>query len=964
MSGASEFRLPPPWGTAIDRARTIDFTFAGRPYQGYSGDTIASALMANGVRVLSRSFKYHRPRGVLTMAGLDGHTLVQIGNEPNARADLRLIEPGLAVEAQNVFGSLNFDVARVIDHIGGLLPVGFYYKAFYQPKGAWRIWEPFIRRMAGLGRVNTNGHHRIADTGYAFTDVAVIGAGPSGLAAALAAADAGTNVSLIEREPNLGGSLTYRRNGDSTELMEKVLAHSAIKLLVSTLCTGWFADNFLTLMTPERMIKLRARAVVLATGGLDQPAVFRNNDLPGIMLGSAVQRLLRHYGVQPGKRAVVFAADDRGYEVAADLRDAGIEVAAIVDPRSAATPRHAVAELEQSATAILSGYGIREARVGRDGTVAAVVVSPFDRNTGISGAVETIPCDLASISAGSVPAAQLVCHSGGRLVFDGAGTSLSVQVPAELERAFLAGGVNGRQALHEALDDGRRSGLQAAACAAGGPSTAAAPSPATNVKSVTGCTIFPHSHGRDFIDFDEDLQVKDIQRAVAEGYDDLELVKRYTTAVMGPSQGKQSALNSLLVASKTVGRSLDTMSLTTQRPPFHPEPIRLLAGRPMHPLRRTAMHYRHQELGAQLTPAGSWLRPAWYGAAAQRQACIEHEINAVRTNVGVIDVSTLGKLELRGPDAAEFMNRVYTFAYAIQPAGRIRYVLMTDETGAIIDDGVSCRISDDLFYVTATSSGVDSVYRSMLRWNAQWRLAVTISNFTSGFAAVNLAGPNARKVLERLDPDIDVAAEAFPYLAYREGNVADIPARLLRVGFVGELGYEIHVPAEYGEALWDRIIETGARFDIAPFGVEAQRALRLEKGHIIVGQDTDGLTIPHHAAMEWAVAAKKPFFIGKRAMEIIAAKGIDRRLAGFTIDNRSLVPEECNLVIRDGAIVGRVTSVVRSISCGRTIGLAYVAPEQTAAGTIIQIKLNHGVLQPAEIVNTPFYDPDNHRQDM
>jgi sarcosine oxidase subunit alpha len=477
--------------------------------------------------------------------------------------------------------------------------------------------------------------------------------------------------------------------------------------------------------------------------------------------------------------------------------------------------------------------------------------------------------------------------------------------------------------------------------------------------------IFNHPKGKDFVDFDEDLQVKDLKNGAADGYDDIELLKRYSTVGMGPSQGKHSAVTAARVLAKETGRDLGTLAVTTQRPPFVPEKIGLLGGRVFDPERRTAMHHRHLELGARLMPAGVWWRPAFYGKKEDREQAIAAEVKNVRENVGVIDVSTLGGLDIRGPDAAEFINRLYTFSYSKLPIGKSRYVLMTDQSGAVIDDGVACRFHEEHFYVTATTSGVDAVYRLMLFWNAQWRLDVDVANITTAYAGVNIAGPRSRQVLQRLCNDVDLSADAFPYLGVRMATVAGVPARLLRVGFVGELGYEIHMPAHSGEHVWDALMEAGQPFGIKPFGVEAQRVLRLEKGHIIIGQDTDGLTHPYEADMAWAIGKAKPYFMGQKSIEIQNDRGLTRKLVGFTIEDPAApVPEECHLTVRDGTIVGRVTSAVRSQALGRIVGLAYVAPDQAAAGSSFDIKIDGGRIVQAKVAPIPFYDPKNQRQEM
>jgi sarcosine oxidase subunit alpha len=470
---------------------------------------------------------------------------------------------------------------------------------------------------------------------------------------------------------------------------------------------------------------------------------------------------------------------------------------------------------------------------------------------------------------------------------------------------------------------------------------------------------------KNFVDFDEDLVSHDILGAVQDGYDDIQLVKRYSTAGLGPSQGRHANLNTIRLVARATGRSVEAVGTTTFRPPLVPEKFGHLAGRGFEPTRLSAMHQRHIEAGAQMMPAGLWLRPAYYGIKQNASAAIVAEVRAVREAVGMIDVSTLGGLDIRGPDAAAFLERVYTFAFAKQPVGRARYALMTDETGVIIDDGVACRLHNRHFFVTATTSAVDQVYRLMSFWNQLWRLDVDIANVTTGYAGLNIAGPKSRAVLQTLETDIDLSAAAFPFMGVRTGRIAGIPVRVLRVGFVGELGYEIHCPTGMGEALWDQISAAGAPFGIKPFGLEAQRILRLEKGHIIIGQDTDGLTNPIEAGMAWALSKTKTFYLGKRAIEMQAANGITRKLVGFTLtDPAAPVPKECHLVIAGGQIAGRVTSVTQSPTLNKVIGLAYVPAASSALGTRFDIRVEGGRMVEGEITPLPFYDPTHTRQEM
>ncbi len=970
MSGSYRLAHGPGIGTRIERGRTVGFSFEGAAVEGFAGDTIASALAANGIRTLSRSFKYRRPRGILTMAGQDANTLVQLPGEPNVPADTRTIAEAMAVMGQNYEGSLADDRGARIEHFSRFLPVGFYYKAFFRPKAAWAFWEPIIRARAGLGAVDIDAAPGRFDKQYGFFDVVVVGAGPAGLAAAAAAGGAGARTLLVDDQPEIGGALGYARmdaGGTASAAARAVLAEAVaatphLTVMIDATCKGWFADHWLSIVQGNRLHKVRARRVVLATGAQEQPAVFRNNDLPGVMLASAAQRLIRHYGVAPGRRAVVVTGSHDGYAAALDLFEAGIEVAAIIDLRHDPTASAEAAAAAAHGIAAMTGHTVSEARRRRGGRdVGAVIASPVIAQGKFGNRGARIDCDLVCMAAGYTPAAQLACHGGARLVYDRDSAGLAVE--GAPEGMALAGSVAGIHALRAVIADGRRAGW-AAARALGFDAGEEPPPPAPERSRNHPWPIFAHRKGKEFVDFDEDLQIRDITDAAAEGYDDIELLKRYSTVGMGPSQGRHSALATVRLAADATGRDPREVGTTTVRPPVSGEKLGVLAGRSFEPVRHTPMHHRHLEAGAQMMPAGAWLRPAYYAAAAARETAIAGEARHVREALGLIDVSTLGGLEIRGPDAAEFLNRMYTFAYLRQEVGRLRYVLMCDRIGSIVDDGVACRLAPEHFYVTATTGGVDGVYREMLWYNAQWRLDVDIANVTAAWCGVNIAGPRSRETLAALAEGFDLSADAFPYLGVRTGRVAGIGARLLRVGFVGELGYEIHVPASCGEALWDALIAAGAEHGIRPFGVEAQRLLRLEKGHIIVGQDTDGLTTPEEAGMAWAVSRRKPFFVGARAVEIRGRAPPTRRLAGFVlVEPEAEPPEECCLIIRDGEIAGRVTSAMRSPTVDRVIGLAFLPPEDAGPGARFEIRRPDGSMAAAEVTRLPFYDPDNARQE-
>jgi sarcosine oxidase subunit alpha len=680
------------------------------------------------------------------------------------------------------------------------------------------------------------------------------------------------------------------------------------------------------------------------------------------MLTSAAQRLMKLYAVKPGKRAVVLTGNDDGYLAALDLHQQGVEVAAVVDMRANPSDRALLLALEKLGIVCHLGTTVFEALHEKGMRhVSGVELRKITGQGQVATASTVLDCDLLCMSGGYMPVYQLLCQAGGKLSYDDQLAEFTLSgLPKNLS---VAGSAHGYHALDNVLADGIHASAKIVV-ALNLELTAQPMAMRAEAQVNFPWPIFPHPKGKDFVDFDEDLQVRDIVNATKIGYRDIQLVKRYSTVGMGPSQGRHSALPTARLVASSTQRSISETGVTTARPPFEAEKLAHVAGRAFDPYRQTPMHRRHLDAGAKMMPAGIWQRPAFYGKAADRDRCMQEEALHVRNKVGIIDVSTLGGLDVRGPDAAELLNRMYTFAFLKQPIGRSRYALMTNEHGVVIDDGVCARFAENHFYVTATTSGVDRIYQQMLKWNAQWRLNVDIANVTAAISAVNVAGPDSRKVLEKVCSDLDLSPEGFPYLGVRSGTVAGIKARLLRVGFVGELGYEIHVPARHAVKLWDALMTAGKAFDIRPFGVESQRLLRLEKGHVIISQDTDGMTHPGEIDMGWAVSRSKPFFVGRRSVDILEAQPQTRKLVGFTLPKSSPQPLEGHLVLKGPDISGNITSCEYSQTLGKIIGLAYAAFDQSQPGQQIPIRVEGGVVVQATVVKLPFFDPENHRQEL
>jgi len=957
-------RLPKQAGEWISREKSLRFTFEGKDYTGFEGDTITSALLAAGVKVLGRSFKYHRARGVLSFANHDVNVMVTDGHDTNIRGDVVALQSGMEIKVVNTDGGVLKDKNKYIDSISALLPVGFYYKAFHKPASLFPFWEKVIRKAAGLGVVNFN-YPRITKRKLNHhCDLLVIGAGPAGLSAALAAASNGLEVVLVDENQSLGGSLTYDYAGSDAgkkvldELIAKVNESSNIYVYQGAYAAGYYTDHMVPVVTANGITRVRAKAVIVATGVFEQSPVFHNNDLPGVMLGSAAQRLIYRYAVKPFNKGIVVTANVYGYRVALDLLNAGSKVMAVVDMRAEGQRDQYVAELVRKGVKIYTGSCVYEAIATKDKLgVQGAVICPFDEvsaTANVDKAV-TVDCDGIAMSAGWAPAGALLYQAGTAMRYD---NEIQQFVPNRLPAGiFAAGKVNGVFGFDDRAHDGMRAAAEvlkylgkAAPDITVGKHQGGSPSHAY--------PIVYHPKGKNFVDFDEDIQVKDFINAAKEGFDNIELMKRFTTVGMGPSQGKHSNMNAIRILARIRNLPVEKIGTTTARPFFHPTPMGHLGGRSFHSHRLTPITGWHEAAGAEFVDVGAWSRPAYYKKPGlNKHQIVQQEAAAVRKSAGIIDGGSLGKIEVCGPDAGLFLERFYTGKFVDQKTGSSRYAMLLDDTGVVVDDGVATRFSDELFYLTISTSNAAAVYREMQRNLQIWQLNVGLVNVTGAYGLINVAGPASRDIVGKL-VNVDLSDSAFPLGAATETEILGVPVRLIRVGFVANVAYEVHMPSGHALSIWKALMEAGMSAGIRPFGTDTQRLLRLEMGHHLVGYDTDGLTIPYEIGAESALAMDKPFFIGQRSLKIISKKKTTKVLVPFVLPQEysGEMPQDCNLVIDGDAIKGRVTSISHSPVAKRVIGLAYVDPAQKQPGSVFEIRTDNGSMVKATVVATPFFN--------
>lgn len=1003
-------------GGRIDRSRKLNFNFNGKSYQGYAGDTLASALLANGVDIVARSFKYSRPRGIVAAGAEEPNAVVQLGSEdatqvPNVRATQQTLYEGLVAASTNGWPNVNNDFMALMGKLaGGLMPAGFYYKTFMKPASMWMTYEKYIRKSAGLGRSPVNKDPDIYDHINQHCEVLIVGAGPAGLAAALAAGRSGVRVILVDEQEEMGGSLLDSReqlNGHPAsdwlaQVLEELSAMHNVQLLPRTVANGYHDHNFVTLHQQRtdhlaeiaplngglrqsriRVHRVRAARIVLATGAHERPLVYANNDVPGNMLAGAVSAYIHRYAVVPGNKLLLLTANDNAYRAALDWKDSGREVVAIVDAR--ANPEGELVEQARSmGIRIITGSGVVDVKGSRRVTAARVAKLDL-QHFKVAGNSETLACDTIASSGGYSPVIHLALHTGNRPVWR---DDIFGFVPSQMKGVIAAGGVNGVYSTAEVLRDGLSAGMKAA-CDTGGKETEI-PLPAVAARrdgEALALYQVPHEKPtsrapKQFVDLQNDVTASGIELAIREGFESIEHIKRYTSMGFGTDQGKLGNINGMAIAARYLKRPIPEVGTTVFRPNYTPVAFGAVVGRNCRelfdPERYTALHQWHVEHGAEFEVVGQWMR-TWYfprkinGRMETMHEAVARECLAVRNGVGVLDASTLGKIDIQGPDAREFLNRVYTNKWDKLGVGRVRYGLMCRDDGMVMDDGTTSCLAKNHFLMTTSTGGAAAVLEWLECWHqTEWpELKVYFNSVTDHWATISVSGPDARKLLSEIT-DIDLSNETFKFLGWREGKVAGVPARLFRISFTGELSYEVNIQANYAMHVWKTLFSHGEKYQLTPYGTETMHVLRAEKGFIIAGQDTDGTVTPEDLGMQWCVGYDKAFsWLGKRALSREDTKRADRKqLVGLVVKDPQVILEEGAQVVFDAShpvpvpMAGHVTSSYFSPILNRGIAFALIKGGSKRMGETVYLPAANGQVHEAEIVNPVFFDPKGERQNV
>ncbi|MBD1140768.1 sarcosine oxidase subunit alpha family protein [Pelagibacterales bacterium SAG-MED39] len=989
-------------GKIIDETYRISFQFNGKTYYGFQGDTLASALLANDVHLVARSFKYHRPRGIMTAGSEEPNAIVQLHDnsdrtEPNVRATEIEIYEGLVASSQNCWPTVNFDIGGINNFLSPLLPAGFYYKTFMWPASLWEKYEYFIRKSAGLGKSPTKADPDVYEHRYIHCDVLVIGSGISGIIAAKISAKNGFKTLLVEEKPNLGGSTIYQNsdhfkinNQNSGSWLDKEINEikklKNLEIKTRTSVAAYHGYNFLLAResltdhlpieqrkgkTRHRLLKIRAKKVISATGSIERPMIFDNNDRPGILLSSSIKRYVDLFGVACGEKNILFTNNDSAYETAISLIQKGINIEAIIDNREEIDSR-LVYEVEKNNIKIFKGFTVTD--TGGYKRIKRISIMQLSKDgQKVIGSKINISCDCLGVSGGWTPAVHLFTQSGGKLKFrDEDQTFIPDSYPSD---QLSIGACNGDLTLDEILGNVPqvlKKFLNIEATEYANLETLSS----TN-KSKRNIWLLPTDKilgkTKSFVDFQNDSTAKDIKLALREGFRSIEHVKRYTTTGMGTDQGKLGNMHALGIISETADAKMGKLGTTTFRPPYTPLTFGTIVGRNVGEFfdvfRKTPMHEWHTDNKAEFENVGQWKR-AWYYPKNNEDMhqAVQRESKAARESAGILDASTLGKIDIQGTDASEFLNRVYTNAWSKLAVGKCRYGLMLNEDGMVYDDGVTTRLDENHYIMTTTTGGAANVMSKLEDYlQTEWpELDVYLTSVTDHFATVSVCGPNSKKIISQVIPDLDFSDKNFPHMSFKNAKIGKINCRVMRISFTGEQSYEINIQANYGKSVWEKCMEAGKDYNITPYGTETMHLLRAEKGFIIVGQDTDATMTPIDLQMDWIVSKKKYDFIGKRSLYRSDTIREDRKqLVGLLTEDPNEILEEGAQIVADVnkspiEMLGHITSSYYSPNLKKSIALGVVKGGKNRMGQKLIIPMEKKNIN-VTVADPVFLDKENKR---
>ena len=986
----------------IDETTRVSFKFDGKTYYGFKGDTLASALIANGIHLVARSFKYHRPRGIMTAGSEEPNAIVQInGNtaytEPNVRATEIEIYDGLEASSQNCWPNVNFDIGGINNILSPLLPAGFYYKTFMWPASFWEKYEYFIRKSAGLGKSPTKPDPDLYEHKYIHCDVLVIGGGISGIMAAKTAAENNYKTLLLDEKPHLGGTTIYQssefnkiNNQYSSKWLENEISKlkniKNLEIKTRTSVAAYHGYNFLlarenlTDHLPlnkkkdkirQRLLKIRAKKVIAATGSIERPLIFNNNDRPGIILSSAIKKYSDYYGVVCGKENILFTNNDSAYETAISLFNKGIKINAIIDIRekvNSEITNHA----EKIGIKIYNSYTIVDTSGYRRIKEVSIMKLSKDGQS-VTGSKIKIKCNCLGISGGWTPAVHLFTQSGGKLKFD---NEDNVFIPSKYPSDQISiGSCNGEFDLNTIIKNFNQNiknflGID---------KTSFEDLKINSTKEILKRNIWllPSDKAigkcKPFVDFQNDATAKDIKLALREGFRSIEHVKRYTTTGMGTDQGKLGNMHALGIISDTSGVKMSDLGTTTFRPPYTPLTFGTIVGRNVGEFfdifRKTPMHDWHVDNNAEFENVGQWKRAWYYPKKGESMFdAVQRESKAARDGAGILDASTLGKIDIQGSDASEFLNRVYTNAWSKLAIGKCRYGLMLNEDGMVYDDGVTTRLDENHYIMTTTTGGAATVLGKLEDYlQTEWpELDVYLTSVTDHFATISVCGPNSKKIVKKVIPDLDLSDEEFPHMSFKNAKIDNIKCRVMRISFTGEQSYEINIQANFGKSVWEKCMEAGKEFNITPYGTETMHLLRAEKGFIIVGQDTDATLTPIDLQMDWIVSKKKYDFIGKRSLYRSDTIREDRKqLVGIVTEDPREVLEEGSQIVADVSkkpveMLGHITSSYFSPNLNKSIALGVVKGGKNMLGKKLFIPMKNKIIS-VQVADPVFLDKENKR---